>query len=305
MVERRVLLLLLSLALAIAPNVLHWSGRKSRGRRRSKRERRRALSTVCVEGANEDCGAGQHCACEHEQEHHAEQEHHVEQEHQAEHPYEHADGRRLFGAPVSEACFCQPLPPAGPPPSPAGPPPSPPAIPPSPPTVPPSPPLAPPAPPQYPPGLIVAWDITSVSTESIYRTCCHCNQVIYVKITPTVSASQFRLRFNGANTYYLIHSISAGRQDTTQSDPVFVGGSSYPVTIGGTGGSSNIQIDAQSQVWTDWISGSFPANQPILVTFFHVCGPDYYSQWGTSSPTSWVSGSWRNYVYDIDQMEVQ
>lgn len=181
---------------------------------------------------------------------------------------------------------------------------------------------------------VTSWDVTSVSSSSIHKTCCHCNKNIDVLITAAVGGSHFRLRFNGANTYYLLHSITVAKEGSYTA-PNHDASTQVGVSVGAIGGTSQITIAAHSQVWTDWITYDVQVRLPFLrltsvqppcrsadhlelykwpisqantryvVSFFHVCGPDYYSQWSTSSASSWVDGSARNYVYDIDRLEVQ
>ena len=149
---------------------------------------------------------------------------------------------------------------------------------------------------------MTSWDITSVTSSSIQKTCCHCNKNIDVLITASVAGSSFRLRFNGANTYYLLHSITMAKETTA---PSYDANTLVAVSVGGVGGTSQITISSNSQVWSDWITYNVQANTRYIVSFFHVCGPDYYSQWSTSSAYSWVDGSSKNYIYDIDRLEVQ
>jgi len=163
---------------------------------------------------------------------------------------------------------------------------------------------APPTPVPTPAPRVVAWNIGSVTSSSPHSSCCHCNRSIDILITPTSSGTRLRLRFNGADSLYLLREINIAQQDTSRRQPA-TKGPLVPVSFGGKSGRAAIHIPPRKQVWSDWVSASFPANEPLLVHFYHICGPDYFVSWRTSSVHAWDNGHGKKYIYDVDAIEVE
>ena len=146
---------------------------------------------------------------------------------------------------------------------------------------------------------VTSWDVTSVSSSSIHKTCCHCNKNIDVLITAAVGGSHFRLRFNGANTYYLLHSITVAKEGSYTA-PNHDASTQVGVSVGAIGGTSQITIAAHSQVWTDWITYDVQVRLPFLrltsvqppCRSDHSCinGPSPRPTLGTSFPSSTSAG---------------